>query len=258
MRGGCERAWDNTGLDLSFITPGARSDIAFTPLLSFNDTNGAELKAGVAGCRWQLSTARHYGGGDYDLGTVYQADRRRCAHHAALFRWHQWRQSCRRLGSGRRSQLYGTTYDGGANDLDNGGDGTVFKITTNGFLTTLASFNGPDGSHPAAGLVQGADGRFYGTTYDGGINDLENGGDGTVFKITANGTLTSLVSFNGTNGANPAAGLTLAADGNFYGTTEYGGTYDVASGGDGTVFRITTNGLLTSLISSTAPMGPTP
>jgi uncharacterized repeat protein (TIGR03803 family) len=50
----------------------------------------------------------------------------------------------------------------------------------------------------------------------------------------------SLVSFNNTNGANPAAGLTLADDGDFYGMTENGGTNNAANGDDGTVFRITT------------------
>ena len=73
---------------------------------------------------------------------------------------------------------------------------------------------------PYAGLVQGSDGNFYGTTYDGGTN-----GYGTVFKISTNGVLTSLHSFTGTNdGANPYAGLVQGSDGNFYGTTYSGGT----------------------------------
>ena len=73
----------------------------------------------------------------------------------------------------------------------------------------------------SAGLVQGSDGNFYGTTYDGGTNGI-----GTVFKISTNGALTSLYSFgsvqdtNGSNdGANPHAGLVQGSDGNFYGTT---------------------------------------
>ena len=69
-------------------------------------------------------------------------------------------------------------------------------------------------------------------------------GYGTVFKVTTNGTLTTLVSFNGTNGANPYAALTLGNDGNFYGTTSEGG-----SSGYGTVFKVTTNGTLTTLVS---------
>ncbi len=127
--------------------------------------------------------------------------------------------------------LYGTTFaatfDGGAN-----GDGTVFKITPSGTLTTLYSFSGPDGANPWAGLVQATDGNFYGTTYAGGAN-----GDGTVFKTPLTGILTTLHSFDGTDGAGPEAGLVQATDGNFYGTTFYGGT-----NGAGTVFRLVSVG----------------
>ena len=77
-----------------------------------------------------------------------------------------------------------------------------------------------DGANPAAGLVQGSDGNFYGTTSGGGTNDA-----GTVFKISTNGALTSLYSFTGGNdGADPDAGLVQGSDGYFYGTTPYGGT----------------------------------
>ena len=71
--------------------------------------------------------------------------------------------------------------------------------------------------NPYAGLVQGTDGNFYGTTSEGGAN-----GYGTVFKITPSGTLTTLHSFDVTDGAYPYAGLVQATDGNFYGTTSRG------------------------------------
>jgi uncharacterized repeat protein (TIGR03803 family) len=99
----------------------------------------------------------------------------------------------------------------------------------------LHNFQGPDGDEPDAGLVQGANGNFYGTTAQGGAN-----GDGTVFKITLTGTLTTLHSFDGTDGSLPAAALIQATDGNFYGTTVAGGT-------DGTVFKITPSGKLTTV-----------
>jgi uncharacterized repeat protein (TIGR03803 family) len=136
--------------------------------------------------------------------------------------------------------FYGTTYEGGAN----ANHGTVFKITPSGKLTTLYSFCAPsnctDGSNPVAGLVQGTDGNFYGTTYGGGASNY-----GTVFKITPGGKLTTLYSFcaqsNCTDGYEPVAGLVQATDGNFYGTTLAGGAYL-----QGTVFKITPSDKLTT------------
>jgi uncharacterized repeat protein (TIGR03803 family) len=81
---------------------------------------------------------------------------------------------------------------------------------------------------------------LYGTTYMGGVSN-----SGTVYMITTNGQLTNLASFYGTNGAFPRAGLVLAGDGNFYGTTEQGGT----NGGYGTVFRMSPAGAITSIYS---------
>jgi uncharacterized repeat protein (TIGR03803 family) len=94
--------------------------------------------------------------------------------------------------------------------------------------TVLHAFVGSDGQNPEAGLIQGSDGNFYGTTILGGV------GYGTVFKITPGGTLTTLHSFAGSDGFNPEAGLVEGTDLNFYGTTDSGGTI-----GYGTVFMIT-------------------
>ncbi len=89
------------------------------------------------------------------------------------------------------------------------GCGTVFKITASGMLTTLHSFDGADGDYPEAGLVQGTDGSFYGTTYSGGATsgNCPFEGCGTVFKITSGGALTTLHSFDGTDGEDPSSGL---------------------------------------------------
>jgi uncharacterized repeat protein (TIGR03803 family) len=148
------------------------------------------------------------------------------------------------LVQGTDGNFYGTTPGGGAY-----GGGTVFKISPAGTLSTLYSFcaqNGcPDGDGSIASLVQGTDGNFYGTTYEGGTNH-----GGTVFKITPTGTLTTLYSFcvqgvgSCSDGELPAAGLVQATDGNFYGTTQIGGT-----NGSGTVFKISPAGSLTTLYS---------
>jgi len=118
-------------------------------------------------------------------------------------------------------------------------------------FTTLHDFSGTgtEGAIPTAGLVQGADGNFYGTTYLHGVHHL-----GTVYKISPSGTLTTLHSFNGMDGANPRAGLVLGTDGNFYGATFFGGIAphpcDRKKGlGCGTVFKITPSGALTTLYS---------
>ena len=138
--------------------------------------------------------------------------------------------------------FYGTTAKGGS-----AGDGTVFQMTSSGAVTILHSFNdgsvANDGTNPAAALIQGTDGNFYGTTDDGG-----SAGDGTVFQITASGGVTILHSFNdgsvANDGTNPAAGLIQGTDGNFYGTTENGG-----SAGVGTVFNMTPSFVVTTLHS---------
>ncbi|MFY9741802.1 MAG: choice-of-anchor tandem repeat GloVer-containing protein [Candidatus Sulfotelmatobacter sp.] len=147
------------------------------------------------------------------------------------------------LVQGTDGNFYGTTQQGGAN----GAYGTVFQITTGGTLTTLYSFcaqtDCTDGSYPMAGLVQGTDGNFYGTTQQGGANDA-----GTVFKVTSTGALTTIYSFcaqtDCTDGDAPYAGLVQGGDGNFYGTTQGGGAND-----SGTVFKITSTGALTTLYS---------
>jgi uncharacterized repeat protein (TIGR03803 family) len=85
-------------------------------------------------------------------------------------------------------------------------------------FTLLHSFDITSGEQPDAGLVQGTDGHFYGTTYYGGAYD-----HGTVFKIATGGILTTLHSFDQADGESPDAGLIQGLDGNFYGTTHIGG-----------------------------------
>jgi uncharacterized repeat protein (TIGR03803 family) len=150
---------------------------------------------------------------------------------------------------GSDGNFYGTTVFGGVNQ-----EGTVFKITPTGTLTTLYSFGSrtlwTDGYQPDAGLVEGRDGNFYGTTGLGGAYE-----EGAVFRITATGTLTTLYSFCSqgggcTDGYSPIAALVQGSDGDFYGTTCSGGAY-----GGGTVFKITPTGTLTTLYSFCSQSG---
>jgi uncharacterized repeat protein (TIGR03803 family) len=150
--------------------------------------------------------------------------------------------------------FYGGTQSGGSN---NPYAGIIFKLTSAGALTTLYSFSGPDGSGPEGVMVQATDGSLYGTTVGGGSSSNCNGNCGTVFRITLAGALTSLHSFDLSDGATPF-GLIQGTDGNLYGTTITGGTSSACSGGCGTVFKITTAGILTSLHSFIGADGENP
>jgi uncharacterized repeat protein (TIGR03803 family) len=144
--------------------------------------------------------------------------------------------------------FFGTMESGGADGL-----GTVFEIakTADGYANTpivLASFNAGDGAYPFGGLIADARGNLFGTTSGGGANGL-----GTVFEIakSADGyanTPTVLISFNGTNGADPFGGLIADARGNLFGTASGGG-----ANGFGTVFEVTGSGFVPPLIFAGTP-----
>ncbi|HEY7534312.1 MAG TPA: choice-of-anchor tandem repeat GloVer-containing protein, partial [Nitrospiraceae bacterium] len=127
--------------------------------------------------------------------------------------------------------LYGTTWVGGAFDR-----GTVFKISPDGSFVHLHSFDGgPGGGRPQAALIQSSDGNLYGTTSSGGTSL----NDGTIFRMTPEGTVTTLyqlLGLGGAGGQRPLSPLIQATDGNFYGTA-------------GIVFRLTPDGQFTVLYS---------
>jgi uncharacterized repeat protein (TIGR03803 family) len=131
--------------------------------------------------------------------------------------------------------FYGTTEYGG----EAGGRGTVFRMTPTGVVTVLHSFVcASEGCGPQAPLIQAADGNLYGTTSSGGSPVSA----GSLFKISPDGTFAVLHAFNGADGAEPATALLQAADGNFYGTTAYGGAQL-----GGTIFRMAPDGSVTIL-----------
>jgi uncharacterized repeat protein (TIGR03803 family) len=160
------------------------------------------------------------------------------------------------LIQGTDGNFYGTTAFGGSNNtvVDSSGDvgyGTVFKIGTNGALTSLYSFGSVtnskgtplDGANPSGPLAEGPDGNFYGVTEHGGATNT-----GTVFVITPAGALTTLYVFGPTNpligqppllpggtGNFPSGGLLLGADANLYGTTYTGGPEAESKG---SIFRL--------------------
>lgn len=135
--------------------------------------------------------------------------------------------------AGPASTFFGVTAQGGAN-----GSGTLFSVSAAGNAGVLSGLGGTAGASPQ-GLVLGSDGNFYGTTQNGG-----SANEGTVFQLTPAGVVTVLHTFgDGTvsnDGANPQGTLIQGADGNFYGTTQYGGSANL-----GTIFKMTPQGAVT-------------
>jgi uncharacterized repeat protein (TIGR03803 family) len=147
-----------------------------------------------------------------------------------------------------QGNLYGTTFGGGDFACGLGGCGTVFKLDTTGKETVLYSFGALFGAGygPEGGLVRDAQGNLYGTTAWGG--DFYGIGYGTVFKLDTTGKETVLANFSSPYyGLLPVAGLVRDAQGNLYGTTEYGGNGPWSCNyahfsGCGVVFKVDTTG----------------
>jgi uncharacterized repeat protein (TIGR03803 family) len=215
-------------------------------LHSFDQTDGSSPKAGlVLGPEGNFYGATTLGGSNVS-GTIFEitpGGKLTTLHSFA--RHKDGAEPVAPLVLGKDGNYYGTTSQGGPHD-----GGTVFKITPGGALTTFYAFCAQisnnicvDGNTPTGALVQGVNGSFYGTTNLGGMHDA-----GAIFEITPAGKLTTLYSFasegENSNGSQPYAGLVLASNGNFYGTTEGGGAYN-----RGTVFEMTPGGDLTTLHS---------
>ena len=157
------------------------------------------------------------------------------------------------ITQGANGNLYGTTAGGGTADFNGG---TVFELTKSGTLTTLYSFcsqtNCSDGQRPFAKLLLASDGNFYGTTSSGGTH-----GGGTIFRITPQGTLTTLYKLcslsNCADGFGSYSDLIQATDGKLYGVTNQGGANNY-----GTIFQITTAGTFTTLHSFAGADGANP
>src|SRR5208283_4839658 len=139
------------------------------------------------------------------------------------------------MAQGRDGNLYSAAPNGGAN-----GNGGIFKVTPSGAETVIYSFTSGNGPYCQPGLTLGNDGNFYGVCYG-------YPADGILYKVTPTGTFTLLHAFTGgADGGQPVGPPTQATDGNFYGTTSIGGAH-----GDGTVYKLTPAGTLTTLYSFT-------
>jgi len=224
---------------------------ALTTLHSFDGTDGAQLIGGLVqgtdgnfyGTTFEGGSSTNCRGGCGTIFKITPSGTLTTVHNFAGYPT-DGSNSQAALIQAADGNFYGTTSGGGTN-----GFGAIFKLTPGGTLTILYSFGFyTDGASPVGGLVQAANGNFYGTAYDGGADS-----DGTVFTITPGGAFTTLYTFSGTDGALPYAGLVQAASGLLYGTTEIGGTI-----GYGTIFTITPTGTLTTLHDFDNTDGATP
>lgn len=213
----------------------AKASGRITTLVSFDGTNGAFPNGVVLDASGNLYGATGLAGGGY--GTVFEISKGSgTITTLAIFQTPDFRYGVMALDTS--GNLYGTSWE----SYSNSDQGTVFEVAKgSGTITTLASFNGADGANPDAGVTIDASGNLYGTTRYGGEN-----GDGTVFEVAkGSGTITTLASFDGVDGENPQAGVTVDSSGNLYGTTTAGG-----ENGAGTVFEIARgSGSIKTLVS---------
>jgi len=231
-------------------------------IVSFNGSNGANPKAGLLLGKDGNFYGTTFTGGSADKGILFSVTPKGKLTPLVTFNGSNGTNPSG-LSRGADGSFYGTTDRGGAKDL-----GTAFKYDPDPQFVTLVSFTGDNGANPQSQLSQLSDGDFYGTTFNGGKYQK-----GTVFSLTPQGVLTVVHSFDGTDGSNPNSGLVQWSDGYFYierlwenewikastvqwsgvnfcGTTSTGGEHS-----NGTVFRITADGSLTTLVSFTGTSG---
>jgi uncharacterized repeat protein (TIGR03803 family) len=222
----------------------------FTVLHSFTDDSdgGGPLAGVIRDAAGNLYGTTNYGPGGSGVGTVFKlnpANKETVLH--AFTGTPDGASPSAPVVRDAAGNLYGTTQGGGA-----GNDGVVFKWNAvTGKETILHSFTGgTDGANPGAGLLLDQGGRaLYGETIQGGNSTCSgnfNSGCGTAFKLTASGMENYDFPGTGQQGESPQGGLIRDAQGNFYGTTYYGGT-----GGYGMVFKIDAAGKETVLYSFT-------
>jgi uncharacterized repeat protein (TIGR03803 family) len=186
-----------------------------TTLASFDGANGREpLASLIADTAGNLYGTTQLGGAS-DQGTVFRLGAGvNTITTLVNFNGANGREAVAGLIADAAGNLFGATNSGGANNV-----GTVFRIDAGtSTLTTLATFNGANGSYPRADLYSDVFGNLYGTTQLGGPNNF-----GTVYRIDAGtNALTTLATFDGLNGREPQAGLIADAAGNLYGSTSLG------------------------------------
>jgi len=226
-----------------------------TTLVNFTGPNGAVPRGGLI----QASDGNLYGttsGGGTTYGTVFKVTLDGTLTTIFTFTYDPvtfanngfYPEAA--LVQGTDGNLYGTTLNGGTHPTTSNG-GTIFKMSTTGALLVSTTLNASGGepANPHAPLIQGSDGNFYGTSPVGGNTQTDNGG--AVFRCTPGGVVTVLHAFSDPEGRDPEGGVVQGSDGNFYGTTEAGGSANF-----GVVYRVTPAGGFTVLHTFTGTAAP--
>ena len=172
-------------------------------------------------------------GGAANYGTVYKIDRN--GKYTLVYSFSGTSDGCEPSGSlaaDVNGSVYGATSACG--DLNRG---TIFRISSTGSFSVLYTFGvhgTGDGNAPFGGVLRDRNGNLYGTTLFGGDCSFSESGCGTVFKLSPNGTMTILHSFDGyTDGSSPWCNVIMDEAGNLFGTTSIAGP-----GGAGTIWKI--------------------
>lgn len=216
------------------ITPGG----VLTVLYSF--TGGAD-GTGPSAAPIQATDGNFYGTTLGDLSTIY-ATVYRITSGGALSTIYTFpsllAQPHAAILQASSGDLYVPTYQGGTFDV-----GSIVKMTTAGVVKATHSFSQTTGGYgPLGALIQAADGSIYGTTFQGGLHQ-----GGTIFSLNSQtGQMIFMYNFGAstTDGLFPTAGLAQGTDGNFYGSTVFGG-----DNGAGSLFSLTSAGAYSQLYS---------
>jgi uncharacterized repeat protein (TIGR03803 family) len=217
----------------------------YTVLVDFTGSNGAKpwsrLTVGPDGSLYAVTGE----GGSSGLGVFFRLTTAgvytKLADFTGVGGAYPGSYSSSPLTLGPDGNFYATQFSGGNNDY-----GTIYQMTPSGVMTILKHLDASSGGWPCGAPAFGPDGSIYGMTNDGGTSDF-----GTIYKITnpttpASSVFSKLIDFSGTSGANrgawPLGTMFYAPDGYFYGATNSGGTADM-----GTLFKMTTGGIMTVL-----------
>jgi uncharacterized repeat protein (TIGR03803 family) len=209
-----------------------------TVVHNFDDTDGAQPNGGLTlGTNGDLYGTTYYGGST-GSGTIFKITTGGTL--TSLHSFNGTTEGTEPLAApieGLDGNFYGTTSDGSEEVF-----GTVYKMTPAGAVSVLYTFDGSM-RYPYA-LTLGPDGDFYGTFEAGGTDCGGTECYGGIFKITPSGAFTVLYTFDGANGEAPEGRIIQASNGNFYGTTNDGG-----SGSAGVAYELTPANVLTDLVS---------